>query len=501
MSDITKDLLHKIEQQIFAIDLSQSFSKKGEIIEIKDGVALVSGLEWAMYSEIILFENGMKWLVFDLMQDYAWILILGEYSSLKQGQSVTATGKMFSVGVGPAYLGRVLDGLGDPIDEVGDVKPKELYPVEKVAPGVITREAVGVPLQTGIKAIDAMVPVGRGQRELIIGDRQTGKTTVAIDTIINQRDQNVKCIYVAIGQKESKVARIVQSLREKGALEYTIVISAPANSSAVSQYMAPYVGCTMGEWFMNNGQDALIIYDDLSKHAVAYREMSLLLRRPPGREAYPWDVFYIHSRLLERAANLNNDFGGGSLTALPIVETQSGDVSAYIPTNVISITDWQIYLEADLFNAGVRPAVNVWLSVSRVWWAAQTGLVKKVSGKLKLELAAYRELESFAQFWSDLDEVTQSKISRWVRMVEMLKQPENSPIHFYKQAVLIYAGVNGYLDRLEVSQIKQFEQTLYDKLDSVYSSESELMKKEKKLTEEIEVHIKRIMEETLAEIQ
>ena len=494
-----ENILKKIEQQINDASLSEQFSEKGTILEIKDGVATVSGLNKAQYSEIVVFENWVKWLVLDLMQEYVGVLVLWDYTGLTQGQTVHTTGQLFSVGVGDAYIGRVLDAIGDPIDQWSELKPEKYLPVEKVAPGVITRQWVDQPLQTGIKAIDAMIPIGRGQRELIIWDRQTGKTTVAIDTIIAQKDTGVICIYVAIGQKESKVARIVESLRKKWAMDYTIVINAPINNPAVLQYIAPYVGATFGEYVMSQGKDALIIYDDLSKHAAAYREMSLLLRRPPGREAYPGDVFYLHSRLLERACRLNKDYGGGSLTALPIIETQAWDVSAYIPTNVISITDGQIFLESNLFNSGIKPAINVGLSVSRVWWSAQTGIMKKVAGKLKLELAAYRELETFAKFGSDLDKSTQAKLARGERMVEMLKQIENNPISFHKQAIMIYAGINWYLDALQVKQVAMYEQSLYEKLDTTHKLLSEKILSEKKLTDEIEDQIKVLVKEVADE--
>lgn len=483
-------ILQKIEQQINDAKLSESFIEQGTIIEIKDGVATVAGLHNAQYSEIVMFQWGQKGLVLDLMQDYVGVLVLGDYMGLMQGQTVKTTGQLFSVGVGDQYIGRVLNAIGDPIDQGKEIKPTSFLPVEKIAPGVITRQSVDQPLQTGIKAIDAMIPIGRGQRELIIGDRQTGKTTVAIDTIMAQQWTGVICIYVAIGQKESKVARIVESLKQKGAMDYTIVINAPINNPAVMQYIAPYVGASFGEYIMSQGKDALIIYDDLTKHAAAYREMSLLLRRPPGREAYPGDVFYLHSRLLERAARLNKDYGGGSLTALPIIETQAGDISAYIPTNVISITDGQIFLESNLFNAGIKPAINVGQSVSRVWWSAQTGIMKKVSGKLKLELAAFRELETFAKFGSDLDKSTQAKLARGERMVEMLKQKENNPIPFYKQAVMIYAGINGYLDNLAVKSVSAYEQSLYEKLDTTHKSLADQIINEKKLSDDIEAQIK-----------
>lgn len=501
MSAFSQQLLKKIEDQLLHTELWDQLTKKGQILEVKDGVAIIAGLENVMYSEIVLFEWGQKWLVFDLLQDSVGVLILGDYTLLKQWMIVTGTGKTFSVWVWEKYIGRVLNGLGEPMDEGGNINPSEFFPVEKIAPWVITRKSVDTPLQTGIKAIDAMVPIGRGQRELIIGDRQTGKTTVAIDTILNQKGKDVTCIYVAIWQKESKIARIVEWLRKKGAMDYTIVVNASINTPAVNQYLAPYVWCALWEWVMAQGKDALIIYDDLSKHAVAYREMALLLRRPPGREAYPGDVFYLHSRLLERAANLNSDFGGGSLTALPIIETQASDVSAYIPTNVISITDWQIYLETDLFNAGVKPAINVGLSVSRVWGSAQTGLMKKVAGKLRLELASYRELESFAQFGSDLDETTQAKLSRGKRLVEMLKQSENSPLEFHKQSILIYAGINGHIDELPVDQVQIFEQLIYEKMDTIYKAQALHIFQEKKLTEQTEQFFKEWIQEVKDELK
>ena len=498
MSALT--LIQKIEQQINEVNLAEAFTEQGTIIDIKDGVATVSGLHNAQYSEIVVFQWGQKGLVLDLMEDYVGVLVLGEYMGLSQWETVKTTGQLFSVGVGDEYIGRVLNALGDPVDGGKELKAQQFFPVEKVAPGVITRKSVDQPLQTGIKAVDALVPIGRGQRELIIGDRQTGKTAVAIDTIINQKWEDVICIYVAIGQKESKVVRIVEALKKAGAMDYTIVINAPINTPAVMQYIAPYVGATFGEYIMSKGKDALIIYDDLTKHAAAYREMSLLLRRPPGREAYPGDVFYLHSRLLERACRLNKDYGGGSLTALPIIETQAGDVAAYIPTNVISITDGQIYLESDLFNAGIKPAINVGLSVSRVGGSAQTGIMKKVAGTLKLELAAFRELETFAKFGSDLDKSTQAKLARGQRLVEMLKQKENSPLPFYKQAVLLYAGIKWYLDGLALNQISTFEAMLYDKLETTHKGLVEQILKERKLTEAIEQQMKTLIEETSDEI-
>jgi F-type H+-transporting ATPase subunit alpha len=512
MSSVAEEILKKIEQEIQTTNLAESLSKKGQILEVKDWVALVSGMDQAMFSEIVQFESGTKGLVLDLLSDKIWVLILGNQTGLEQGQIVKSTGKVFSIWVGQNYIGRVLNGLGEPIDDMGDIQPEEYYPVEKVAPWVIARQSVNQPLETGIKAIDSMIPIGRWQRELIIWDRQTGKTTIAIDTILNQKGQNITCIYVAIGQKESKVRRIVQTLKEKWAMEYTIVVSAPANNPAVMQYIAPYTGTALGEYFMFNGQDALIIYDDLSKHAVAYREVSLLLRRPPGREAYPGDIFYLHSRLLERASRISMEYvektSGGkvknktwSLTALPIIETQASDVSAYIPTNVISITDGQIFLETDLFNAGIKPAINVGLSVSRVWWNAQTKIMKKVAGKLRLELASFRELQAFAQFASDLDDATLNKIERWRRLVEMLKQWGNNPIWFAKQSVLIYAGINGYFDQIKVEQISQFESILYDKLESSYKGLYDKISSEKTLSEEIESDIKKLLIEVQEEVK
>lgn len=499
--DIVSDILKKIENDINEKSIKEEFSKKWEILELKDGVATVIGLEDAMFSEIVEFENWTKWLVLDLSPDTIGILVLGNTEWLGQGSIVKALWRVLSVWVGEEYLWRVLDALGNPIDGDWKIETKHFFPVEKIAPWVITRKSVNTPLETGIKAIDTMVPIGRWQRELIIWNRQTGKTTIATDTILHQKWKNVKCIYVAIWQKESKVRKIVEMFKEKWAMDYTIVISAPANSPSVVQYIAPYVGCAMWEYFMEKWEDALIVYDDLSKHAVAYREVSLLLRRPPGREAYPGDVFYLHSKLLERAARLNEDYGGGSLTALPIIETLDSDVSAYIPTNVISITDGQIFLETELFNSGIRPAVDVWLSVSRVWWSAQTKIMKKVAGTLRLELATFRELASFAQFASDLDANTQSKIEKGKRLVEMLKQTNNTPIPFNKQAVFVYAGVHWYMDDIEINKVLKFEQMLYNKLDTTHKSLGESIINKKILDEEIENWIKDLISITLKEIE
>jgi len=498
---VADEILKKIQDSINSTNLWEDFSKKWEILEIKDWVATVVWLWNAMFSEIVEFENGMNGLVLDLSPETVWVLVLWDYSKLSQWGIVKSTWRVLSISVWEQYLWRVLNWLWEPIDGLGEIKWKEYYPLERIAPWVMTRKEVNQPLETGIKSIDSMIPIGRWQRELIIWDRQTWKTTVAIDTIINQKWKGVYCVYVSIWQKESKVRRLVQTLKEQWAMDYTIVVSAAANAPAVMQYIAPYVGCTLWEYFMYHGKDALIIYDDLSKHAVAYREVSLLLRRPPGREAYPGDVFYLHSRLLERSARVDKDFGWGSLTALPIIETLASDVSAYIPTNVISITDWQIFLEADLFNSWMRPAISVWLSVSRVWWSAQTKLMKKVAWKLRLELATFRELAAFSQFASDLDKATTQKIERGKRLTEMLKQLPNSPLATYKQASLIYAGTNGYLDGLALEQISEFEEKLYEKLDTKYSDLAKLMAEKKELNAEIEEWIKKVLTEVSTEMK
>ena len=450
-----------IKEKIENFDLNLEIEETGKIISVADGVAKVYGLKNVMAGEMVEFENGEKGMTLNLEEASVGIVILGKGEGLKEGSSVKRLKKLLKVPVGDAIVGRVVNALGEPIDAKGAIKATEYRFVEEKAKGIMARKSVHQPLQTGLKAIDALVPIGRGQRELIIGDRQTGKTTVAIDTIINQKGQDVICIYVAIGQKQSNVAQVVKRLEENGAMDYTIVVCAGASDPAALQYLAPYAGVTMGEYFRDNARHALIIYDDLSKHAVAYREMSLILRRPPGREAYPGDVFYLHSRLLERASKLNDKLGAGSLTALPIIETQAGDVSAYIPTNVISITDGQIFLETDLFNAGVRPAINVGLSVSRVGGAAQIKAIKQVSGNLRLDLAQYRELQAFAQFASDLDEASRKQLERGQRMVEVLKQPPYSPLAVENQIVLIFAGTKGYLDDVPVDKIGEFESGLY----------------------------------------
>lgn len=447
-----------IKQQIEKYEAQVEVSDVGRVIQVGDGIARVYGLYETMASELLEFPGGVYGMALNLEEDNIGCVILGPYTHIREGDPVKRTGRIVSVPVGEALIGRAVNPLGQPLDGKGPIKAEKYRPIERIAPGVITRRSVHEPLQTGIKAIDSMIPIGRGQRELIIGDRQTGKTAIAVDTIINQRDTDVICIYVAIGQKASTVASVIRTLEEHGAMDYTIVVSATASEPAPLLYIAPYAGCAMGEEFMEQGKHVLIVYDDLSKQAVAYREMSLLLRRPPGREAYPGDVFYLHSRLLERAAKLSDEYGGGSLTALPIIETQAGDVSAYIPTNVISITDGQIYLESDLFYAGVRPAVNVGLSVSRVGGAAQIKAMKQVAGRLRLDLAQFRELQAFAQFGSDLDKVTQARLARGERIVEILKQDQYKPMPVEEQIVVIFAAVNGYLDDIEVARVRKFEE-------------------------------------------
>lgn len=465
----------------------------GTVVTVGDGIVRIHGLEKCMINELLQFENGVQCMALNLEQDFVGAVMLGSDAGIKEGDTVKRTGNIVSVPVGEELLGRVVNALGQPIDGKGAILAKETRPIEKIASGIITREPVNVPLQTGIKAIDSMIPIGRGQRELIIGDRQTGKTAIAIDTIINQNGKDVICIYVAIGQKNSTVAGVVETLRANNALDYTIVVSATASELAPLQYIAPYSGCTMGEYFMDKGKDVLVVYDDLSKHAVAYRTLSLLLKRPPGREAFPGDVFYLHSRLLERAARLNKDYGGGSLTALPIIETQAGDVSAYIPTNVISITDGQIYLETELFNAGVRPAVNPGISVSRVGGNAQIKAMKKVSGTLKLDYSQYRELQSFAQFGSDLDQDTKNRLAKGERIVEVLKQDQNSPLAVEEQVIVIYAVINNYLASIELEQIKQYQKDLLDHIKESRPEILESIRTEKVMTPENEEAIKEVL--------
>ncbi|MGI7747909.1 F0F1 ATP synthase subunit alpha [Campylobacter jejuni] len=484
-----------IKERIENFDLNLEIEETGKIISVADGVAKVYGLKNIMAGEMVEFENGDKGMALNLEESSVGIVILGKGEGLKEGTSVKRLTKLLKVPVGDALIGRVVNALGEPIDAKGVINANEYRFVEEKAKGIMARKSVHEPLHTGIKAIDALVPIGRGQRELIIGDRQTGKTTVAVDTIISQRGQGVICIYVAIGQKQSTVAQVVKRLEEHGAMEYTIVVNAGASDPAALQYLAPYTGVTMGEFFRDNAKHALIVYDDLSKHAVAYREMSLILRRPPGREAYPGDVFYLHSRLLERASKLNDELGAGSLTALPIIETQAGDVSAYIPTNVISITDGQIFLETDLFNSGIRPAINVGLSVSRVGGAAQIKATKQVSGTLRLDLAQYRELQAFAQFASDLDEASRKQLERGQRMVELLKQPPYSPLSIEKQVVLIFAGTKGFLDDIAVSRIKEFEDGIYPFIEAKHPDIFEQIRSKKALDSDLEEKLAKAINE------
>ena len=454
ISSLIREQIRNYDQKIHSDDV-------GYVISVGDGIANVQGIDKAMSSELLEFPHGVMGMVMNLEEDHIGVVLLGGDNAIKEGDEVRRTGKIIEVPVGDALLGRVVNALGAPIDEKGPIASTKTRPIERVAPGVMARQSVNQPLMTGLKIIDSMIPIGKGQRELIIGDRETGKTAIAIDAIINQKGKNVLCIYVAIGQKESTVARLVQKLREHDAMEYTVVVNAGASESAPMQYIAPYAGCAMGEEWMENGRDVLIIYDDLSKHAVAYRTVSLLLKRPPGREAYPGDVFYLHSRLLERAAKLSDALGGGSLTALPIVETQAGDISAYIPTNVISITDGQIFLHTDLFASGVRPAVDSGLSVSRVGSSAQTKAMKKVSSSLKLELAQYHEMLSFAQFGSDLDAATKKVIDRGARLTELLKQPQYQPMSMADQVLSLFAGKNGYLDAVKTEDVREFEKRMH----------------------------------------
>ncbi|MFN3691249.1 MAG: F0F1 ATP synthase subunit alpha, partial [Fervidobacterium sp.] len=490
------EIVRVLESKISEYKEEIKLEDTGKVIQVGDGIARVYGLNNVMANEMIEFvETGTKGLAFNLEEDNVGVIILGDYKEIKEGHSVRRLNKIMEVPVGEELLGRVVNPLGEPLDGLEPIEYKETRPVEFKAPGVIFRKPVDTPLQTGLKVIDSLIPIGRGQRELIIGDRQTGKTAIAIDTIINQKGKGVYCIYVAIGQKASAVARIVEKLRQTGALEYTTVVVAASSDPATLQYLAPYAGCAMGEYFMFNGKDALVVYDDLSKHAVAYRQISLLLRRPPGREAYPGDVFYLHSRLLERAARLNEKYGGGSLTALPIIETQANDISAYIPTNVISITDGQIYLEPSLFYAGQRPAVNIGLSVSRVGGAAQIKAMKQVAGSLKLDLAQYQELETFAQFATELDPTTQAQITRGQRLMELMKQPQYSPMEVEEQILVLFAGINGYLDDLQLSLVQAFEIGL---LKYVKEQKKEILsqiKEGKQVTKELEEKLHGVIKE------
>ncbi len=492
----TKDfIIEQLKSEISGYKAEISEKSVGKVLKVSDGIALVSGLAEAMMSEILMFktEKGeVAGVALNLEENQVGVIILGDYTAIKEGDEVRATKRILEVPVGEAMIGRVVNPLGEPMDGKGKIETTKFYPIEKIAPGVITRDPVKQPVQTGIKAIDAMIPIGRGQRELIIGDRQLGKTAIAIDTIINQKGQNMKCIYVAIGQKESKIANIVSKLTEAGAMEYTTVVLAGASTSASLLYIAPYSGCAMAEYFLDKGEDVLVVYDDLSKHAVSYREISLLLRRPPGREAYPGDVFYLHSRLLERACKLNKDFGGGSITALPIIETQAGDLSAYIPTNVISITDGQIFLEPDLFYKGNRPAVNAGLSVSRVGSSAQIKAMKKVAGKMRLEAAQYRELAAFAQFGSDLDSETKKKLDRGQRLYEVFKQDQYQPLSVAKQVLIYYVLINGFMDDVPVDKVREFENALYKYAD-LNDASLKAINEKKEITPEIEELIKNLV--------
>ena len=496
MAQISADEISQlIREQIENYEGVVEVAETGSVISLGDGIARLHGLEKVMAGEMLDFPHNVAGIAMNLEEDEVGAVLLGDYAEIKEGDEVRRTGRIISVPVGDALIGRVVDALGRPLDGKGPIQTETYNPVERLAPGVIDRRPVKEPMQTGLKAVDGMIPIGRGQRELIIGDRQTGKTAIAVDAIINQKGGDMICIYVAIGQKRSTVAQVVKTLESFGAMDYSIVVVASAADPAAMQFLAPYSGCAIGEHFRDNGGHALCVYDDLSKHAAAYREISLLLRRPPGREAYPGDVFYLHSRLLERAAKLDDSHGGGSLTALPFIETQAGDVSAYIPTNVISITDGQIYLEADLFNANVRPAVNVGISVSRVGGNAQTKAMKKIAGTLRLELAQYRALAAFAQFGSDLDKASRQQLHRGERLVEILKQKQYQPLPVEKQILIIYAGTNGFLDSLEVSQCRQFENELYAYLDPQSDSVLTKILEKKAIDEDLENEIKAVLGE------
>ena len=490
MAQIRADEIARVlRSEIENYDKAVNVTETGSVISVGDGIARVYGLDNVMAGELIEFPHDVAGIALNLEEEQVGAVLLGEYQEIKEGDEVRRTGKIMAVPVGDALVGRVVDALGRPIDGKGPIATTETLPVESIAPGVVDRQPVREPLQTGIKAIDSMIPIGRGQRELIIGDRQTGKTAVALDTIINQKGGDVICIYVAIGQKRSTVAQVVKTLEDYGAMDYTIVVAATASDPAPMQYIAPYSGCAMGEFFRDRGKHALLIYDDLSKHAAAYREISLLLRRPPGREAFPGDVFYLHSRLLERAAKLSSEKGGGSLTALPLIETQAGDISAYIPTNVISITDGQIFLITDLFNSNVRPAVDVGLSVSRVGGSAQIKAMRQVAGSLRLDLAQFRELAAFAQFGSELDKTSQQQINRGRRLTEILKQPQYSPLPVEKQILIIYAGTNGFLDELPVEQCREFESGLYQFVENSKPGILQSIREKKTLDDDLKTQI------------
>jgi F-type H+-transporting ATPase subunit alpha len=489
--EISRVLREEIENYEKAVDVAET----GSVISVGDGIARIYGLENVMSGELIHFKGGVSGIALNLEEEDVGAVLLGDYSNIKEGDEVRRTGRIMSIPVGEGMIGRVVDALGQPIDGKGPIETKTFNHIERLAPGVVDRQPVKEPMQTGIKAIDAMIPIGRGQRELVIGDRQTGKTTVAIDTIINQKGGDVICIYVAIGQKRSTVAQVVKTLEEFGAMEYSIVVAATASDPAPMQYLAPYSGCAIGEYFRDSSRHALCVYDDLSKHAAAYREISLLLRRPPGREAYPGDVFYLHSRLLERAAKLSNELGGGSLTALPFIETQAGDVSAYIPTNVISITDGQIYLITDLFNSNVRPAIDVGISVSRVGGNAQIKAMRQVAGSLRLDLAQYRALAAFAQFGSELDKSSAAQLTRGSRMVEILKQGQYSPVPVEKQVLIIYAGTQGFLDDLPVEQCRPFEEAMYRFVENAQPGLLPAIREKKNLDDDLKAKLTSALKE------
>ena len=495
MSIKADDITRIIREQLGSFSLDVDVAEIGAVVSVGDGIARVQGVDKAMSGEMLEFPNGLFGIALNLEEDSVGVVLLGEFDKLKQGDQVKRTGRIISVPVGDAMLGRVVNALGQPVDGKGPIATSEFAPIERQAPGVTDRYPVREPLQTGIKAIDAMIPIGRGQRELVIGDRQTGKTAVCIDAIINQKGKDVICIYSAIGQKQSTIAQVVRILEEAGAMEYTIVVAAGASDPAPLLYISPYAACAMGEYFRDSGRHALCVYDDLSKHAQAYREISLLLRRPPGREAYPGDVFYLHSRLLERAAKMKKELGGGSLTALPIIETQAGDLSAYIPTNVISITDGQIFLESDLFHQGVRPAINVGNSVSRVGGSAQVKAMRQVAGSLRLDLAQYRELAAFAQFGSDLDKATLNQLNRGRRLVEVLKQPQYQPLAIEKQVIIIYAATNGFLDSVAVEQVRAYETDLYQFLDTRRAQLLSSLAEKKQIDDQIKTDLTQTLKE------
>ncbi|MGL4624722.1 MAG: F0F1 ATP synthase subunit alpha [Culicoidibacterales bacterium] len=490
MSLKPEELSRVLAQKLKDYEQTVDYYESGVVVKVGDGVATANGLDNIMMSELVEFADGTLGMAINLEMHTVGIVMLSESDQIREGSIVKRTGRIVEVPVGDGLLGRVVNPLGEPIDGKGELVSTATRPIERIAPGVMTRKSVHQPLQTGIKAIDAMFPIGRGQRELIIGDRQTGKTAIAIDTILNQKGENVKCIYVAIGQKNSTIASVYNTLLRHGAMEYTTIVAASASDMAPVQYLAPYAGCAIGEEWMDNGEDVLIVYDDLSKHAVAYRTLSLLLRRPPGREAYPGDVFYLHSRLLERACKLNADYGGGSMTALPIIETQAGDISAYIPTNVISITDGQIFLQADLFNAGQRPAIDTGLSVSRVGGDAQTKIVKKLSGSMKIDLAQYSELQAFAQFSSDLDATTKAVLDRGAKLMEMIKQPVNQPVRLEEQVVLLFVAQHGYLAKIAVNQMKRFEKEVLEFFEIQGQDTYALIREQKALTPEVEAALR-----------